>query len=193
MSSGTWLQPHAARARVLDHQPQLHALVGLQADDQPVGGDRPGRGVEHRMRDRLEGDDDLRLARGQALSGAQIEGHPAPAPVADLRLDGHEGFGLRGAVAQLVEVAFHRPAVGRTGAILSAYGEIGHGIAGDRLQRLQHFQLLVTERIRCRRGRRFHGDKAEELQHVVLHHVAQARRPCRSSRPGPRRPASRPR
>ena len=30
-------QAHAARARILDHQPQLDALVRLQADDQLVG------------------------------------------------------------------------------------------------------------------------------------------------------------
>ena len=44
------LEPHAAGARLLDHQPELDALVGLQADNQPVGGMAAGAAVEDRVR-----------------------------------------------------------------------------------------------------------------------------------------------
>ena len=44
---------------------------------------------------------------------------------------------------------------------------------GDGLQRLEDFQFFIAHRIGGDRGRRLHGDKAEQLQHVVLHHVAQ--------------------
>ena len=36
---------------ILDHQPELDALVRLQAEDQPVRLDRAGARVEDRMRD----------------------------------------------------------------------------------------------------------------------------------------------
>ena len=51
------------------------------------------------------------------------------------------------------------------------------GVAGvDRLQRLQHLQLLVAHRIRFQRRRRLHGDEAQKLEKMVLHHVAQGAR-----------------
>ena len=43
----------------------------------------------------------------------------------------------------------------------------------DRLQRLQNLELLVAHRVGIDRDRRLHGDEAEELEHMVLHHVAQ--------------------
>ena len=128
------------------------------------------------MRNGLEGHHDLGHAIGQALAGAEVEGHPAPAPVGDLRLDGHEGFSARGTGAQLLQIALHRPAAGGTRAVLPAHGEVRHTVARHRLQRLQHLQLLVAQRV-CRGGGwRLHGNETEQLQHVVLHHVTQRAR-----------------
>ncbi len=42
-----------------------------------------------------------------------------------------------------------------------------HGFQGA-----QHFQLLVAHAVGIQRHRRVHGDQAQQLQHVVLHHVA---------------------
>ena len=44
---------------------------------------------------------------------------------------------------------------------------------GDRPQRAQHLHLLVAHRGRVEVGRRLHRHQREQLEHVVLHHVAQ--------------------
>ena len=43
----------------------------------------------------------------------------------------------------------------------------------DRSQRLEDLELFVADDVRIERVRRLHGDEREELQQVVLHHVAQ--------------------
>ena len=120
----------------------------------------------------LELDDDFRDAGGEALAGAQVEGNAGPAPVGDVGLDGDEGLGVALA-AELVEIALHRAARGGTGPVLAAHRCLRGLGAADALQRAQHLQLLVAHRIGVHRGGRFHGDEAEQLQDVVLHHVAQ--------------------
>ena len=72
-------------------QVQLEAVFGLQLDDQLVRrGSAPGKiGVRHRP----EVDDDLRVARRQALAGAQVERHAGPAPVLHLGAQRDEGLG----------------------------------------------------------------------------------------------------
>ena len=45
-------------------------------------------------------------------------------------------------------------------------------LAVDRAQRLQHVDLLVADHVGIERGGRLHRDEREDLQHVVLHHVA---------------------
>jgi hypothetical protein len=53
-----------------------------------------------------------------------------------------------------------------------------HAVAADaglvhRAERAQHLDLLVAHGGRVHAGGRLHGDDREDLQHVVLHHVAQ--------------------
>ena len=47
---------------------------------------------------------------------------------------------------------------------------------GDGPHGVQHVHLLVADLLRVERNRRLHGHQAEELQEVVLHHVAQCPR-----------------
>ena len=125
------------------------------------------------MGDGAEGDDDLGDPLGETLSGAQIERDAGPSPIGDLGLDRDER--LRGAVGvlDLADIAGNRTIGAGTGAVLAANGErAGIGIV-DRLQAAQHLQLLVAHRIRVHVRRRLHGDEAEKLHDVVLHHVAQ--------------------
>ena len=75
-------------------------------------------------------------------------------------------------LADVLQIARNRAAVGEAGAILSAHGESrGVGFV-DRLQRLQHFQLFISQGIRLERIGRLHRDEAKELHHMVLDHVA---------------------
>ena len=73
----------------------------------------------------------------------------------------------------LLPVADRRHALHDARAVLPA-----HGVAQDLLRRLrlqgaQHLHLLVPHGVRLERDGRLHGDEAEELQHVVLHDVAE--------------------
>src|SRR4051812_10018412 len=87
-------QPHAAGSGFLGDQVQTDRLVRLQPDDQPVGRGFTRLGGKNGMRDRAELDDDLRNLFLHPLAGSQVERHPGPAPVADLGLEGDEGFGI---------------------------------------------------------------------------------------------------
>src|SRR3546814_9589961 len=79
--------------RFLRHHEQTDIFVGLEANDQLVGLQGAAALGEHRMRHRLELDEDFGLPRGQALAGAQVEGHALPAPIVDMRLHRDEGLG----------------------------------------------------------------------------------------------------
>ena len=49
---------------------------------------------------------------------------------------------------------------------------VGDSRGSDRVERAQHLDLLVAHRGRVEVGRRLHRDQGEQLQHVVLDHVA---------------------
>ena len=68
------------------------------------------------------------LAFGESLAGAEIEGHSRPAPVGDLGLERHEGLGLGGGGAQLLEIALHRAAIGGTGQVIVTPGQTNNVI-----------------------------------------------------------------
>ena len=120
-------------------------------------------------------DDDLGNLLRQPLAGAQVERHVGPAPGAHLGLQRDEGFG-RGWLrrAQVGEIARHRLAVDRalacTGRAPSASaascGSIGRSARST-------FSFSSRTAIGVERHRRLHRDQAQQLQHVVLHHVAQ--------------------
>src|SRR3546814_17093736 len=78
------------------HHEQTDIFVGLEANDQLVGLQGAAALGAHRMRHRLELDEDFGLPRGQALAGAQVEGHALPAPIVDIRLPRHAGLAARG-------------------------------------------------------------------------------------------------
>ncbi len=160
-------------ARLLREHLQLDRLFRLEPDHEAVAViARAGR--DDRERHVRELDHDFRLAALQPLAGAQEERHVRPAPVVDVRAQRDEGF--RAAVRRhvvLLEIALDRLAVDRAGRVLAA-----HRVARDvrqrhRPQRAQHLQLLVAYRIRVERHGRLHRDDAQQLQQVVLHHVAQ--------------------
>ena len=59
------------------------------------------------------------------------------------------------------------------GTILAAHGDLVDGIVVDLLQAAQDLQLLVAHRVGVHSRGRLHRHQAEELHHVVLHHVAE--------------------
>ena len=75
-------------------------------------------------------------------------------------------------LADVLQIAGNGAAVGKAGAILTAHGQSRRVGFVDRLQRLQDFELFIPQGIRFERIRRLHRNKAKELHHVVLDHVA---------------------
>ena len=126
------------------------------------------------MRHRTEVDDDVRVARGQPLAGAQVERHACPAPV--LHLGAQRDEGLAAAVGRhldLVEVADDRLPLDVAGLVLAAHDVAPDRLGGERLQALEHLQLLVADRVGVGARRWLHRDHRQQLQRVVLDHVAQ--------------------
>ncbi|MNM26629.1 hypothetical protein D3C81_370950 [compost metagenome] len=77
---------------------------------------------------------------------------------------------------RLVAVAWHGGAVHMAGTVLAAHDVLRQGGGREFFQRAQHLQLFIAHGIGRDRGRRFHGDNAQQLQQMVLQHVAQRAR-----------------
>ncbi len=161
-------------------------LLGLEAKGQHVVAGRvaivPGKGG---VRRRLELDGDLRELPRQPLARAEIEGHPAPPPVVDREPERHEGRGGRvGRHALLVPVGDDLPPVHRAGCVLAQH-RVPLRVDRLLLQGTQHLHRLVPQRRPVEAERGLHGGHAEELQEVVLHHVADHPGAVVETRPGP--------
>jgi len=139
----------------------VNAFVGLDAHRDQVGRQFfPWRQVEDRDRRALELHHNLAGLATERLAGAQVEWNAFPAPVIDKQFERRVGRRLRiGGDALSVAVTFvlgaHR--------VLEAHR--AHGA-----QRLDLFiaQLVCLERVRCS-----HRNQRQQLQQMVLEHVAQ--------------------
>ena len=117
------------------------------------------------------------MAFREALAGAQIKRHIAPAPVVDIQLEGRIGF--RGALfgdALFVKVARHIVVADPAPAILGAEGVGMDGVLGYRADGFEYFYLFVTDGFSVQVRRRFHGHQGEELEQMALDHIAQGPR-----------------
>ncbi|MNS64767.1 hypothetical protein D3C72_979060 [compost metagenome] len=151
---------------------QFQAVFRLQVDHQLVHV-ACGCAVDG-VRRGAEVDLDACVARGQPLAGADVEGHAGPAPVGDFGAQRHEGFGAAvGVHARLVAVALHALAVGRAGRVLAAHRVQAQALGRPGLEGAQHLELFVADGVGVRVDGRLHGHGAQQLQRVVLHHVAQ--------------------
>ncbi len=121
-------------------------------------------------RSRLERDRDLGQAPGEALAGAQVKGHPRPAPGLHEGFEADEGRGDRlGIDARLFVIAGHLVPVDGPGLVLAEH----HVLGLDGGHRSEHLDLLVADGIGPEVDRRLHRHQREELDEVVLDHVAQ--------------------
>ena len=116
----------------------------------------------------------MRLARCHALAGADVKRHASPAPVGDLGAQGDKGFGAAGGVdAFFFQVAWHGLAVHIARAVLATDHVLAQGLRRPAFEGAQHFEFFIADRIGMGIDGRFHGDGAQQLQRMVLHHVAQ--------------------
>ena len=117
-------------------------------------------------------DENLRVALRHALAGAQVEGHALPPPIVDMGLQRDEGLGRAVAADFLVVAGTGSPSIApRVYCPVTLCASTS--AAADRPKRAQHLYLLVAHRGRVEVGRRLHRDQREQLEHVVLDHVAQ--------------------
>ncbi len=136
--------------------------------------DRAHGRLEDVVRGGPEIDLDVRLARGHALAGADVERHAGPAPVVDFGAQCDKGFGAAvGVHPALVAVAGHRLPIHRAGAVLAAHHMLAQGLGRPAPQGAQHLEFFVADGVGMGVDGGFHGDGAQQLQGVVLHHVAQ--------------------
>ena len=164
-------------SRDLGGQREREALVRLDADEQHVRLDPVGLAPEDHVGRPAKVDRDLAGSFGQALGGAQVERHRRPSPVVDQELERHVRFraGVR-RHAFLVAVRDDRTALHEAGSILRADRRVVDLPEIDRMDRGQDLVLLVVDRRGVERHWRLHRDEAEELEQVILHHVAQGTR-----------------
>ena len=88
-------------------------------------------------------------------------------------LEGHKGFGAAvGRNVVFLQVANGGIALAGSGAVLAAHGVAGHVGHAHGAQRAQHLELFVAHGIGVERNGRLHGHDAQQLQQVVLQHVA---------------------
>ncbi len=156
------------------HDGQADIFFGLEADDHRVGFKPRSMAVpsEDGVPDRLELDHDFGLAFRHPLAGAQVEGDALPAPIVDIGLYRDEGFRGRW-LAQFVGIAGDDLAAHGARRILAAHTMRLDGFGGHRAQRAQRLHLFIAHRGRVHAGGRLHGDDRQNLEHMVLHHVAQ--------------------
>ena len=113
----------------------------------------------------------------QPFSGAKVKGNARPTPVIDDQLHSHESFGLGLRInLGLVAIGGNTFAVHDAFAVLPADGFAQNFFRRERLNSMQDLGLLVAYGVGLERDRRFHRCQADELHHVVRHHVAQSAR-----------------
>ena len=110
------------------------------------------------MRHGAELDADFRSLAGHALARAQIEWHILPAPVVHEQPQRRVGFGL---------------GIGRHAVFLAVPAQFLWRNGPDRVKNVD---FLVANLVGVERHHRLHRHQAEQLQQVVLHHVAQRAR-----------------
>ena len=123
-----------------------------------------GLDLAERLARRLfEYDHRLGDADRQALAGADEDRHALPAPAIDGKPGGGIGLNRR--------TRFH------AGHILIAFVLTAHEVAGlERAHGLEQARLAVADCLALLAGGRVHGERRQDLQHMVLQHVADGAR-----------------
>src|SRR5713101_2382521 len=174
------IHPHRlyrhVQSRLLGQHLEREALIGLDSERECVGRQLRAA-IEEDLRHVLELHVNKGRAVGHSLAGAQVERDARPSPVVDKGLERDEGLGVRtGRDVAFLQITGHALAVGGTWPVARTHDEVARFARRDGPQRAQHIQLGFANRDGVERHRRLHRDQREQLQHVILHHVAQRTR-----------------
>ena len=163
-----------AGARHLGAHAKGNALVRLNADHENIVINRLTGGAEENRRHAFEMNGYFGAGFRQAFSDADEKRDARPAPVVHIEFHGDIGLGDGlGIHIELVAVGGNAFAIDRTGTVLGADDMLENIITRERAQRAEHLHLLVADRVGIKAGGWLHGGEAEELEKVVLHHVAE--------------------
>ena len=151
------------------------AFVGLDADDEDIGGVVAGAAVEEDVGRLPEVDADFGGLFGELFADAEVEGDPFPAPVVDVDADGGVGLGhgIRGD-AVFFAVAWDGFAAGGACGVLGA-DDIACDVGGvfEGSEGFEDLDFFVADPVGGEVGRGFHGGEHDELEEMVLDHVAE--------------------
>lgn len=149
-------------------------FVGLDADDEGVGVLQLAFAVKEDGWGGAELDGDFGGGFGQAFADAHVERDAGPAPVVNMEAEGdvsfgggvwcHAGFFAVAGDAASVDVAF---------GVLGADDIACDFAAGQGTEGLEDFDFFIPDGVGAEVGGRLHGGEAEELEEVILHHVAE--------------------
>ena len=162
---------HRLDARRLHVHLHVDRRVGLHAQHELV----PIAVLEQRTAHILELDPDLRLRLVQPLSALQIERNAVPSRRVDRPTSHHASPRLqhRRREGGRERVAGHGGVVEVAG--LRGVGDVlahDRAVQSQRRDGLQHAHLLVADVRAVQRERLLHADQRDDLEKVVLHHVA---------------------
>ena len=109
-----------------------------------------------------------------AFAGPQIERNTLPAPVVYVHFQSSIRFRIGMPVhIRLIAIARHMNALYPALGILAPCSKIRYRLAGDRAQRVQHIHFFAANIVCVIGNRRLHRHQAQQLEQMVLHHVAQ--------------------
>ena len=118
-------------------------------------------------------DGDFRAGLGQRFAGTQIKRHAFPSPVVDLDLHRDKGFDdAVGVDAFFLAIAFHVFAGVCVGGVLAADRAAGDLFGREWLNRAEHLDLFIADRVGVQADGRLHRGQGQELHEVILNHVA---------------------
>ena len=150
------------------------AFVWLDANDEDIGAELFGAFVKEDAGGIFELDGDFGGAFGEAFSDADVEGDAVPAPVIDIDLEGDVSFGGGGGGDAIFgAVGFDGGAADGADIILGADDIVGDIGRGHGAEGADDFDFFVADAIGGEIGGGFHGDEAEELEEMILDHIAE--------------------
>ena len=125
------------------------------------------------MRHALELDRDLGDPLRQPLSRPDVERNPRPSPVVDREPDRRVGGRPRIRLHFLLgPISGHRLAPDDAGPVLAPHRPVVDVLFAERPDRLEHLDLLRAHGVRLEGDRRLHRRQTEELEEMILEHVA---------------------
>ena len=150
-------------------------LIRLQLNHQAIGAS--GHFTYQLIRHGFEHNHNFCHTFGHAFACAQIKWHTRKSPIVDfgfqcnisfgVAVDGHTCFRC---------VVLRRFALRNACGVLTAHHIVLNIFYRPRLERAQNREFFIANAVGIHSRRRVHGDETQQLQQMILHHIAQCAR-----------------